>query len=66
MSIIGIAMGIVILISDIVWLVIGSSYTYAPWLALGIIILIADIIWLLSEFVPIGSKKQPIPATTPR
>jgi hypothetical protein len=45
-SYLAIAMGIVILLADIYWLVVGSSYTYPPWLAAGIIILVADLIWL--------------------
>jgi hypothetical protein len=45
-SSIAILMGIVILVSDVAWLVVGASYTYAPWLILGMVILVADVIWL--------------------
>jgi len=34
---IGILVGIVILVADIAWLIVGSSYSYAPWLILGIV-----------------------------
>jgi hypothetical protein len=43
---IAILMGVIILAADVSWLVIGSSYTYGPWLTLGIIIFIAGAIWI--------------------
>jgi hypothetical protein len=49
-SYLAIAMGIIILLADIYWLVVGSSYTYPPWLAAGIIIFIADLIWLWVDY----------------
>jgi len=49
-SYLAIAMGIVILLADIYWLLVGSSYTYAPWLAAGIIIFVADLIWLWIDY----------------
>ena len=42
-------MGVIILISDIAWLVVGASYTYTPWLVLGIIIFIATLVWLAMD-----------------
>ncbi len=45
-SLVALAMGVVILVADVAWLVIGNSYVYAPWLILGAIILVADLIWL--------------------
>jgi len=41
-----IAMGIVILLADIYWLLVGASYTYTPWLAAGVVIFVADLVWL--------------------
>ncbi len=49
-SAIAILMGIIILIADIAWLVVGSSYTYTPWLVLGIVIFIATLVWLALDF----------------
>ena len=46
MSYLAILMGIIILIADIYWLLVGASYTYAPWLAAGIVIFVADLVWL--------------------
>ena len=49
-SYLAIAMGIIILVADIYWLVVPVSGYYSfqapPWLAAGIIILIADLVWL--------------------
>ena len=49
-SYLAIAMGIVILLADIYWLVVGSSYTYPPWLAAGIIIFVASLVWLWVDY----------------
>jgi len=49
-SYLAIAMGIVILLADLYWLVAGSSYTYPPWLAAGIIIFVADLVWLWLDY----------------
>lgn len=45
-SFVAVLMGVVILVADVAWLVIGSSYTYAPWLILGGIIIVATAVWL--------------------
>jgi apolipoprotein N-acyltransferase len=45
-SYLAILMGVIIILADIYWLYIGSSYTYLPWLIAGIIIFIASIIWI--------------------
>jgi hypothetical protein len=45
-SYLAIVMGIAILLADIYRLVVGSSYTYPPWLAAGIIIFVATLVWL--------------------
>lgn len=49
-SYLGIAMGIVILLADVYWLVVGSSYTYGPWLAAGIIIFVASLVWIWVDY----------------
>jgi hypothetical protein len=49
-SVIAIAMGVVIILADIAWLIIDGSYTYTPWLVLGIVILLASLIWLAMDF----------------
>ena len=49
-SYLAIAMGIIILLADAYWLVVGSSYTYPPWLAAGIIIFMADLVWLWVDY----------------
>jgi hypothetical protein len=54
-------MGIVILASDIAWLVVGSSYTYTPWLILGIVIFLATLVWLA---VDIALMRESKPKTT--
>ena len=63
---IGILMGLVILIADIAWLLVGNSYTYTSWLILGIVIFIADIVWLAMDFMlmrePAKAKRE---MTTP-
>lgn len=48
-SYLSILMGIVIILADIYWLLVGASYTYLPWLAAGIVILIASIIWIILD-----------------
>jgi len=46
MSYLAMLMGIIILVADIYWLMVGASYTYTPWLAAGIVIFVADLVWL--------------------
>jgi uncharacterized RDD family membrane protein YckC len=48
-SYVAIVMGIIILIADVAWLIVGSSYTYTPWLVLGIVIFLASLIWLVVD-----------------
>ena len=48
---VAIVMGIVILVADVAWLVVGNSYTYTPWLILGVIIFIAALVWLAMDFM---------------
>ena len=43
-------MGIVIILADVYWLLIGNSYTYLPWLAAGIIIFVASTIWIILDY----------------
>jgi len=43
-------MGVIIILADIYWLLIGASYTYTPWLAAGIVIFIASVIWIIIDF----------------
>jgi len=45
-SYVAILMGVIIILADIYWLLVGSSYTYAPWLTAGIIIFVASVIWI--------------------
>lgn len=45
-----IAMGIVIILADIYWSVVGASYTYPPWLAAGIIIFVASLVWIWVDY----------------
>ena len=47
-SSIAILMGIVILVADVSWLIVGSSYTYLPWLILGGVIFLATLVWVRS------------------
>jgi len=53
-SYLAIAMGIVILLADIYWLVVPVSgfYSYQapPWLAAGIIIFVASLVWLWVDY----------------
>jgi len=49
-SYLAIAMGIVILIADLFWLVYDDSYTVAAWLAAGVVILVADLVWLWVDY----------------
>jgi len=42
-SYVAILMGVIIILADIYWLLVGSSYTYAPWLTAGIIIFVASV-----------------------
>ena len=49
-SYVAILMGIIIILADIYWLLVGSSYTYAPWLAAGIIIFVASAIWIYVDY----------------
>ncbi len=45
-----ILMGVIIILADVYWLLIGNSYTYIPWLAAGIVIFVASIIWIIIEY----------------
>lgn len=45
-----IVLGVVIILADIFWLLVGQSYTYAPWLAAGIVIFIAALVWIWIDF----------------
>lgn len=49
-SYVAISMGVVIILADIYWLLVGSSYTYVPWLAAGIIIFVASVIWIYVDY----------------
>jgi hypothetical protein len=49
-SYLAIGMGIVIILADIFWLLVGTSYTYAPWLIAGIIIFVASVIWIYIDY----------------
>ena len=49
-SYLAIVMGIVIILADIYWLLVGSSYTYAPWLVSGIIIFVASLVWIFIDY----------------
>ena len=48
-SYLAIVLGIIIIAADIFWLLIGQSYTYAPWLIAGVIIFVASLIWIYIE-----------------
>ena len=48
-SYLAVVLGIVIITADIFWLLIGESYTYAPWLIAGVIIFVASLIWIYIE-----------------
>jgi hypothetical protein len=55
---IAIFLGIIIVVVDVAWLVVGSSYTYTPWLALGIVIFVASVAWLVIDISMMeGGKK---------
>jgi hypothetical protein len=45
-----IMMGVIIILADVYWLVVGDSYTYAPWLLAGIIIFVASVIWIYIDY----------------
>jgi hypothetical protein len=62
-SSIAIIMGVVIIVADISWLIIGGSYAYTPWLVLGIVILVASIIWLLLDFSLMREARKPGPVS---
>ena len=49
-SYIAILMGIIIILADVYWLLVGDSYTYPPWLAAGVIIFVASVIWLYIDY----------------
>jgi hypothetical protein len=49
-SYLGILMGIIIILADIYWLLVGSSYTYLPWLTAGVVIFVASLIWLYIDY----------------
>ena len=49
-SIVAIAMGIIIILADIYWLIVGNSYQYLPWLVAGIVIFVASIIWIYIDY----------------
>jgi hypothetical protein len=52
-------MGIVILASDVAWLVVAASYTYPPWLALGTVIFVASLAWLAVDFSSMKEARLP-------
>jgi hypothetical protein len=41
-----IVLGVIIILADIYWLLVGASYSYPPWLAAGIVIFIASLAWI--------------------
>jgi len=49
-SYVAILMGVIIILADVYWLLIGNSYTYTPWLAAGVIIFIATLIWIFIDY----------------
>ncbi|HYW02177.1 MAG TPA: hypothetical protein VE862_11960 [Candidatus Acidoferrum sp.] len=49
-SYLAIGMGVVIILADIFWLLVGESYTYAPWLIAGIIIFVASVVWIYIDY----------------
>jgi len=49
-SYLAIGMGIVIILADIFWLLVGQSYSYPPWLIAGIIIFVASVIWIYIDY----------------
>ncbi|HMK82187.1 MAG TPA: hypothetical protein VK503_00560 [Candidatus Bathyarchaeia archaeon] len=49
-SYLAILMGIIIILADVYWLVVGDSYKYAPWLIAGIVIFVASVIWIYLDY----------------
>jgi hypothetical protein len=45
-----IVLGIIIILADIYWLLVGASYTYPPWLAAGIVIFVAALVWIWIDY----------------
>jgi len=43
-------MGIIIILADIYWLIVGDSYLYLPWLVAGIVIFVASAIWIYIDY----------------
>jgi len=48
-SYVAILMGIIIILADVYWLLVGNSYTFAPWLAAGVVIFIASLVWIFID-----------------
>jgi hypothetical protein len=48
-SYVAILMGIIIILADVYWLLVGNSYTYGPWLAAGVVIFIASLVWIFID-----------------
>jgi hypothetical protein len=61
-SLIAVLMGIVILIADGAWLVVGSSYTYLPWLILSAVIFLATITWIVLDVSLMREGRDHTPA----
>jgi hypothetical protein len=49
-SYVAILMGIIIILADVYWLLVGNSYTYGPWLAAGLVIFAASLIWIFVDY----------------
>jgi len=49
-SYVAILMGIIIILADVYWLLVGNSYTYGPWLAAGAVIFVASLIWIFIDY----------------
>ena len=49
-SYLAIAMGVIILIADLFWLIYDQSYTVPAWLVAAVIIFVADIVWLWVDY----------------
>jgi hypothetical protein len=58
-SSIAILMGIVILGADLSWLIVGSSYTYLPWLVLGAVIFLATLVWIALDVSMMREARNP-------
>ena len=58
-SSIAILMGIVILVADVSWLIVGSSYTYLPWLILGGVIFLATLVWVALDVSMMRETRNP-------